>query len=409
MKGYNYYKQEGTVTSFTTDEGDEFAYDESKVLGVGAQGKVLEGWNTKTNEKVAVKAMPVKHLILDEAGANKMKIIDEEIALLKSVGTHKNIAGCVAGSDVYRPGTTDYCQFKMLVMEIVRGKELAEHIAEKGPMPEPVALHVITQVLAGLQHMHERGLVHRDLKPQNILVTGDSVTMDSEVKLIDFGVAKNHEGNPFETLVGTLEIMPPEMAKAKISYLPDPTQRKTHVFNFKSPAEEFPGFGFTQLTPEGYGARLINVDPEGPAYQQGMRNDWILLKINDIDVEKMLFTANPDDSSHAKQPKITNTLMELSTDFTMTCLEMPAREFTPKVDMWGVGVVLYMCLTGQVPFKKELDIIEGDYDKSAIASASPEAQHLVSLLLDKDPEQRLSLYECIQHPWLSSQVMAFAR
>lgn len=397
----NFMIVNGNITTFTTDDGDEFEMDTSKVLGKGAQGQVHLARNTKTGEVVAVKAMPVKHLILDDAGAAKMKIIDDEIAILKAVGRHPNIAGMIAGVDLYRPGTTDYCHFKNIVMEFVKGKELAEQIAVHGPLDEDTARHVLKQILAALQYLHSRNIVHRDLKAENVLVTGDRITLDSQVKLIDFGVATLKGNENFKTLVGTLAIMPPEMAKAKITYLPDPSLRKVHVAKFKAPSAEYPGFGFTQRTAEGYGARLINVDPNSPAGRQGVRNDWLLTKINDIDVENMLFQGNADDSSHAKKPKIVNTLMGLTSDFTVELIEMPERSFTQKVDMWAVGVLLYTCLCGQVPFKSELEIIESEYNKELLAKSSDDAKSLIAGLLQKEPTTRLSLRECLAHPWVN--------
>lgn len=201
-------------------------------------------------------------------------------------------------------------------------------------------------------------------------------------------------------MVGTLEIMPPEMAKAKITYLPDASERKLHTAKFQSPQEANPGFGFTQLTPEGLGARMTDVDPEGQAGKQGVQNDWVLTKINDINVEEMLFQGNPDDSKHAKMPKIVNTLMSLDTDFTLEMMEMPQRQFSAKVDLWAAGVVLYTCLAGEAPFKSEMDIIEGDYAREPVASCSEEAKALLDALLEKNPDKRLSLEECLAHPWV---------
>jgi len=394
-----FFEMRGNSMCFPSEDGKQFEMDTSVILGVGAQGKVHPGKNLATGEVVAIKSMPVKHLILDETGAAKIQLIHDEIATMKAVGQHPNIAGMVAGVDVFRQGTSDHPHFINLVLELVEGKELAEHIAAHGPLQESVAHHVFTEILAGLKHLKSCGVVHRDLKCENILVTGEKISKDSRVKLIDFGVASQAGENAFKTLVGTLEIMPPEMAKAKINYLPDSSARNLHTAKFKPPSQENPGFGFTQLTQDGYGARLINVDPNGPAGRQGVKNDWILTKINDINVEKMLFQMNADDSSHAKVPKIVNTLMELTIDFTLEMVEMPERNFSAKVDTWAVGVVLFTCLTGKAPFTSEVDIIESDYNK-ALLNCSEEAKSLLAGLLEKDPEKRLSLEQCLAHPWL---------
>jgi len=305
--------------------------------------------------------------------------------------------------DVFRPGTTQHPQYKMLVMELVEGGELAERVAAKGPLPEQVARHIFGQVLQGVAHIHGLKQIHRDLKPENILVTGSEVTLQSEVKIIDFGVMRNlAPGETFKTLAGTLSIRPPEIARAKIAYMPNPSDRRLHTARFKAPGEEFPGFGLVSRTPTGYGACLNGVEAGSQAAAQGLDDGWIVTKINDVDVEDMLFQANPDDSSHAKVPKIVNNLMELSSEFTMEFVELPPREFSEKVDLWALGVVLYTMLAGREPFSKDLDIIEKDFDKAPLAQLSPEAQALLAGLLEKDPSKRLSLQQCREHAWLAA-------
>ena len=139
---FDYFDSVGNVMKFTLNEGaDEYEMDTNNVLGVGAQGKVHSGRIKGTGKEVAIKHMQVKHLILDEAGAAKMKLIDDEIISLTSVGAHPNIAQCFGGGNIYRRGTTDYPQAKVIVMEIVRGKELAEHVATSGPLDEQTAQH----------------------------------------------------------------------------------------------------------------------------------------------------------------------------------------------------------------------------------------------------------------------------
>jgi len=269
-------------------------------------------------------------------------------------------------------------------------------------LSEPVAKHVFKKVLDGVAHIHGLNMIHRDLKPENVLVTGEAITTESEVKIIDFGVVRNlAPGETFKTLAGTLSIRPPEIAKALIAYMPDAADRKEHVAKFKAPSAENPGFGLVSRSPSGYGARLNGVAEGGQAAVQGLQDGWIITKINGTDVEEMLFQANPDDSSHAKVPKIVNMLMELSTDFIMELVELPPREFSQKVDLWALGVVLYSSLTGKVPFRSDLEIIEKHYDTVPLQSRSAEAQALVAGLLEKDPHRRLSLQAARSHPWLA--------
>ena len=69
------------------------------------------------------------------------------------------------------------------------------------------------------------------------------------------------------------------------------------------------------------------------------------------------------------------------------------------IHVWSAGVVLYTCLTGKVPFKSELVIIESDYLRSPLCHISEEAKDLIAGMLKKEPEKRLSIDQCVQHQW----------
>jgi serine/threonine protein kinase len=75
-----------------------------------------------------------------------------------------------------------------LILELCRGGDLLNRIAESGRYNERMAARCCRQLASALAHIHAQGIIHRDLKPENILLTDDGV--DSEVKLADFGLAK---------------------------------------------------------------------------------------------------------------------------------------------------------------------------------------------------------------------------
>ena len=97
-------------------------------------------------------------------------------------------------------------------MELVPGRELLELIDEGGAFAEDAALYVILQIARGLTQMYDRGIVHRDIKPGNILVTSDNT-----VKLCDLGLAAGEAEveEESETTVGTVEYISPEQARGE--------------------------------------------------------------------------------------------------------------------------------------------------------------------------------------------------
>ncbi len=75
--------------------------------------------------------------------------------------------------------------FHLLVMEFIEGQSLFEVLRKKGPLPVPHACHYARQAALGLQFAHEQGMVHRDIKPQNLMLT-----LRGQVKILDFGLAR---------------------------------------------------------------------------------------------------------------------------------------------------------------------------------------------------------------------------
>jgi len=109
--------------------------------------------------------------------------------------------------DVDGTGVT-YC---FIVMEYVQGESLADILARERTLPEVMALDLLTQAATGLQAIHDRGLVHRDIKPGNIMITADGL-----VKVTDFGIAKAASAVPLTRtgmVVGTAQYVSPEQAQ----------------------------------------------------------------------------------------------------------------------------------------------------------------------------------------------------
>ncbi|MHC5019704.1 MAG: serine/threonine-protein kinase [Planctomycetota bacterium] len=171
------------------------------VLGKGAQGAVVKAQRDADGAVVAIKVLSAKMAQNSEMRSRFRREAGVAMSL-----DHPNI---VAGLDA---GAADGLPY--VVFEFVEGHHLAHHIEHQGPMPEAEALTVLEQMASALQHAHEQGLVHRDVKPENIMLTPDGTA-----KLMDLGLAKEHESEGAGDLTavgavfGTQGYISPEAAR----------------------------------------------------------------------------------------------------------------------------------------------------------------------------------------------------
>lgn len=287
----------------------------------------------------------------------------------------------------------------MIVLEVVEGGELASFISERGSLDEATARGVFAQVVAVVKFLHEREVLHRDLKCENILVCSKKLTPDSRVKLVDFGVAKNLADSFAQTCVGTAEIMAPELVCAQLMVAPGGSALPTlPPISFAAPQKQSPGFGLCTQRTDGRGAMINGLEPGGQADKKGVGDGWAIATINGTDVTQMLFVKDPE---KPKEPAITEMLMGLSGDFVIEFVDLPKREFTKAIDCWSLGVVLYMMLAGKVPFATPEETVIGKYPLDKLKQGSAEASDLVRGLLHLDPAKRLTLEQVDAHPWLA--------
>src|SRR6516165_850776 len=155
-------------------------------VGAGGMGEVYRARDTRLDRTVAVKILP-EHLS-DSAEARQR--FDREARAISSLN-HPNICALY---DVGHQNGSDY-----LVMEFLDGETLAQRLA-KGPLSPEQVLKYGIEICAGLEQAHKSGVVHRDLKPGNIMLT------KSGAKLMDFGLAKSATagGPPSSSLAMTL-------------------------------------------------------------------------------------------------------------------------------------------------------------------------------------------------------------
>jgi len=152
----------------------------NKVLGYGASSTVRLAIRRNDGQRVAVKCIP-KHVVLRD-----LKRL-EEVALLRRLD-HPNI---VASHDVY-----EYENEIQMVMECCEGGELYDAIQNSRTRNflesngEQSVAYIVKQLLSALEYIHSRGVVHRDVKPENILLVSKEIESNMKVKLSDFGLAR---------------------------------------------------------------------------------------------------------------------------------------------------------------------------------------------------------------------------
>jgi urea transport system substrate-binding protein len=172
------------------------------VLGCGGMGAVYRAEHRILERPVVIKVLR-PDLVLDAGLRERFR----REARLAARLAHPNVVTVYEAEQV---GPSP-----LLVMEFVDGLTFTDLVRQRGPLPVPVACELVRQAALGLQHLHERGLVHRDVKPGNLMVTADGL-----VKVLDLGLAFLQAGTGRECplvlpqqSMGTIDYMAPEQWK----------------------------------------------------------------------------------------------------------------------------------------------------------------------------------------------------
>ena len=178
-------------------------YEILEVIGTGGMAVVYKAMCHRLNRYVAVKILR-DELANDEEFRKRFQTEAQAVAVL----SHPNIVS------VYDVSHSDGVEY--IVMELIEGVTLMQYMKKKGALGWKEALHFAVQISKALEHAHEKGIVHRDIKPQNIMILKDGT-----IKVADFGIAalESAQEKKSDQTVGSVHYIAPEQARGE---QPDP-------------------------------------------------------------------------------------------------------------------------------------------------------------------------------------------
>ncbi|GJP38149.1 hypothetical protein CLOM_g22587 [Closterium sp. NIES-68] len=317
-----------------TSEFPDDVYSLGDVLGKGSFGSVFECVEKKTGQCLACKVI-LKNLIRNEEDKWELR---REMQIMRELGCHCNI---VSLQRVYEDPSAIY-----FVMERCSGGDLLGYISRRGQVPEVEAAKIFRQLVTAVAFCHEHGVVHRDLKPDNVLIT-----------------RQQSEPSP-----------PADPSSDDLSTLKEPLSSVFAAFFHSSDQS----------------CKSPVANAESGAVQSSLQ-----VKLTDF--------------GQAVTCRREGFIGGAAGSLPYTAPELLCRlKYNEKVDVWSLGVILYTMLAGRWPFysskrsimKKlicagQLDVVSGPWH-----SISAEAEGLVKRMLAVNPSHRPSCRELLQHPWL---------
>jgi serine/threonine-protein kinase len=226
-------------------------YQIVRVLGQGGMGLVYEALDPRLGRHVAIKTILTSQLFDRTAAADySARFVREAQAAARL--NHPNI---VTVFDFGEEGDIAY-----LVMEFVRGRELRNFFDDGAFFDLPDAMRIMCELLDALGYAHDRGIIHRDVKPANVMIDGAG-----HVKLTDFGVARIAEGNQDRTLAGTMVGTPSYMSPEQVQGLPVGSRSDLFaagiiLYQFLTHQKPFAGAGHWTIQ-----KKIVHDDPDPPS------------------------------------------------------------------------------------------------------------------------------------------------
>ncbi len=218
-------------------------YELEELVGTGGMSSVYRAHDRLLDRKVALKILHSHHAV-DPEYVERFRREARSVAAL----SHPNVVTVIDRGE--------HGDRQFIVFEYIDGENAKQLIQQRGPLPVEQALELAIQVARGLAFAHEQGLVHRDVKPQNILLNGDG-----RAKVTDFGIARSldvkHGVTQTGTVLGTSDYISPEQAQGqRVDALTDVYSLGVVLYELLTKEVPFPGENFVAVA-----MRHINEPP----------------------------------------------------------------------------------------------------------------------------------------------------
>jgi eukaryotic-like serine/threonine-protein kinase len=297
-------------------------YELEELVGTGGMSSVFRAHDRLLDRKVALKILH-QHYSSDDDYVERFKREARSVAAL----SHPNIVTVIDRGE--------HADRQFIVFEYVDGENLKRMIERRGPAPVPDALELAIQIARGLGFAHQQGLIHRDVKPQNVLLNGDG-----RAKVTDFGIARSlnvQRGmTQTGTVLGTSDYIAPEQAQGqRVDEHTDVYSLGVVLYELLTSEVPFPGENFVAVA-----MRHIN---EEPPSVRDKRPD-VSPRLDDA-IRRAMAKRPEDrfptmDAFCAALEACLAELQSAGTQLARPAVARPRRQHRPRFSLWPLLVAL---------------------------------------------------------------------